>query len=91
MRPTGVAHFKESDAADPPGPVTVELTSHTEDEIRELVREDRINFDENLDEEAKVRRLMQQVLVNAIYPFDIEVVDANAAGRVNITDAIPND
>jgi hypothetical protein len=85
------AIFKESDAADRPCPVTVELSTHTEDEIRELVRQDRINFDESLDEDAKVRRLMQQVLVDAIYPFDIELVDPDAARRVSVADAIPDD
>jgi hypothetical protein len=85
------AVFKESDTPDPPGPVTVEVASHTEDEVRELVRQGRIAFDENLDEDARVRQLMGRVAVEAIYPFDIEIVDANAARRVNIADAIPDD
>ncbi|HVU78845.1 MAG TPA: hypothetical protein VHC67_14800 [Gaiellaceae bacterium] len=83
------AIFKESDNPDPPGPVTVEITAHTEDEVRDLVRQDRVNFDESLDEDARVRRLLQHVVVDAVYPFDIEVVDAHAARHVNVADAIP--
>jgi hypothetical protein len=85
------AVFKESDTDDPPGPVTVEITGRTKEELRDLVRQGRVNFDENLDEDARVRRLLQHVLVDAIYPFEIEVVDANAARHVNIADAIPED
>jgi hypothetical protein len=78
------AVFKESDAPDPPGPVTVEITARTEEEVRDLVRQERVNFDE--DEDTRVRRLLQHVAVDAIYPFDIEIVDANAARHVNVAD-----
>ena len=44
--------------------------------MRDLVRQERVNFDENLDEDTRVRRLLQHVAVDAIYPFDIEIVDA---------------
>ncbi len=78
------ARFRERDVEDPPGPVNVEITYHREEEIREMVREDRVNFDEDLDEEAKVRMLQQQVGLNAVYPFEIEVLDAGAGRTVEL-------
>ena len=49
-----------------------------------MVREDRVNFEEALDEDAKVRMLQQQVGLKAFYPFEIEVQDAGAARRVEL-------
>jgi hypothetical protein len=83
------ATFKEPDVLDPPGPVTVKVTAFDEDEIRELVRQHRVEFDEEVDEEAKVRRLQQQVLVDAVYPFQIDLVDADAGRRVDVTGVVP--
>ncbi len=83
------ARFKEPDVADPPGPVRVEVTAPNEEKIRELVREDRVEFPEELDDEAKVRKLQQQVVVDAVYPFQIEAVDADAARHVDVTGVIP--
>jgi hypothetical protein len=85
------AKFRERDAADPPGPVTVEVTAHDEEKVRELVRDDRVEFDEEFDEEAKVRRLRQQVVIDAIYPFEIDVLDAAAERHVDLTGALPPD
>jgi hypothetical protein len=83
------AKFRERDATDPPGPVTVELTAPDEEKVRELVRDERVEFDEEFDEEAKVRRLRQQVVIDAIYPFEIGVLDVAAARHVDLTGALP--
>ena len=82
------ARFKEPDVVDPPGPVRVEVTLPDEEKIRELVREDRVDFPEEVDDEAKVRRLQQQVVVDAVYPFQIDLVDADAARRVDMAGAV---
>jgi hypothetical protein len=83
------ARFREPDVVDPAGPVTVEVTVPDEEKIRELVREERVEFHEELEDEAKVRRLQQQVVVDAIYPFQIDVLDAGAARRVDVAGAVP--
>ncbi|HLB03906.1 MAG TPA: hypothetical protein VJK66_02720 [Gaiellaceae bacterium] len=76
--------FRERDVEDPPGPVSVEITHYDIETIQEMVREDRVNFEEALDEDAKVRMLQQQVGLKAFYPFEIEVQDAGAARRVEL-------
>ncbi|MHB8059971.1 MAG: DUF2254 domain-containing protein [Gaiellaceae bacterium] len=83
--------FRERDVADPPGAVKVEITAYDEERIRQLVREDRVPFEEDLDDEAKVRMLQQQVTLNAVYPLEISVVDAAAARHVPLDGAIPED
>lgn len=85
------AKFREREVEDPPGPVSVEITSYDEDAIREMVREDRVNFEEELDDEARVRTLRQQVRLNAVYSFEIEVLDGGAARRVELGAALPAD
>lgn len=83
------ARFRERDVPDPAGPVTVEVTAPDEEKVRQLVREDRVEFDEELDDEAKVRRLRQQVVVDAIYPFEVDVSDAAAARHLDLAGAVP--
>jgi hypothetical protein len=83
------ASFREPDVVDPPGPVTVEVTAPDEETIRGLVREDRVEFQEELDGEAKVKRLQQQVVVESVYPFQIDVLDADAARRVDVAGVVP--
>jgi hypothetical protein len=82
------AKFRERDVEDPPGPVVVEITAYDEDKLRELIREDRVAFEEDLDDEAKIRMLQRQVNFNAVYPFEIEVLDPGAARRVEIQDVV---
>lgn len=78
------AKFQEHGVEDPPGPVRVEITSLDEGELREIVREERVKFDEELDEDAKVRLLQRQVILDAVYPFDIVLVDNQAARYVEL-------
>ena len=80
------AQFRERDVADPPGPLDIEITYYDEANVRDLVREERVPFDEAADEEAKVRLLQQRVYFNAVYPFEINVVHLGAARRIDIQD-----
>jgi hypothetical protein len=83
------AKLRERDVEDPPGPVVVEITYYDEEKIRELVREDRVRFEDDLDDEAKVRMLQQQVEFNAVYPFEIDVLDVGAARRIDTRGVLP--
>jgi hypothetical protein len=78
------AKFRERNVEDPPGPVRVELTYYDEEALREMVRKNRVNFEEGLDEDARVRMLQQQVLLDAVYPFEIAVVDDQAARYLEV-------
>jgi len=76
------ARFRELDVQDPPGPVRVEIKDYDETAIRQLVAAGRINFEEELTDEEQVRMIQQRVSLDAVYPFEIVVVDPAAARRV---------
>lgn len=82
------ARFREWETSGEGDSLQIALQAFDEAAAREAITSRRVNFDEGMTEEEKLRLLQLRVRISARYAFEIEVTDLQAARRLEVPSEI---
>jgi hypothetical protein len=79
-----LARFQEWETSAGGDSLEVEVQAFDEAAARDAITSGRVNFEDGMTEDEKLRLLQRRVRVSARYAFEIEVVDLQAARRLEV-------